>query len=699
MDPLFFVHLREKYQKYIDKKKWKEYISELSEDGLKWWFNMDTPSILVHLSPIESFPLENLQLPARLQFLLEATRQSIPLEKMDTFYKMFKDTGDLEAAAAAAGAGVASIWDSGREFQRYDLWYRRIKELLRMKDRLSSLAVCSLVGFKGLTELTGQDINKAYETYIKQRLYAEKAGSHSLMVYFAAASSYCLIWMGRLSEAELIIKDAEVLCSMPDTNMVVKVYFQTTRGLFYYVKGDVSKAEEILREVISLPFFEDLPPPAYFLGYGHLLLTVASRGDEMAIESIAEKLRTRVIPEQNYFHLSYLHYNLGTAYLMLGQPHKALIHSNEAIERAALSKSRVAEQIPALLFGQALSDMNKNAEALEHLQHWINRWKRDGFFLLASSGCLEIANIYLKMGMIERAREHLQMASSLMPEGEKIVHLNRTREFIKGIESSLYPSEKCIDLIKDIERRPIRITAFGELQIRVGESVIYDRKWKGGRTKTLLKALIVFGGTKVSYDLLIDTLWPDADGDVGENNLKVALSRLRRLGCPKGENPAQWILVKQKKISLARPLCAVDSIVFKETIKRILMTKEDIALLMKVLDLYRDDFLARDFSETWIIRHRELLREDFIKGAILLSEMCRKKGNIKDSLPYLYRALERDPLNEEVYATLMELYLESGYPSKAIMVYKQAEEILKNELDIAPGPTLQGLARRAGMKI
>jgi|Deesub1362A_J573_1020465.scaffolds.fasta_scaffold00199_19 DNA-binding SARP family transcriptional activator len=700
MNGLPFAELREPYSSFLNEGRWNEYLSSLCEDGLKWWFNMDTPAILAHLIPVESFPVEKTSLPERLVFLSEAAKLSIPVEKMDAFFKLFMAKGDFEAASAAAGAGTASVWDSGREFQRYALWYERINKLLRTKDRLSPLAVSSLLGFKALVELTGEgDIKKAYETYMKQRLWAEKAGAHSLMVYFAAACSYCLIWMGRLSEAEVIMTDAEVLCSTPDTNLVVRIYFQTTRGLFYFVKGKPDKAEEILKGVVSLPFFEELPPPAYFLGYGHLLLTVANKGKEQAIEAIAQKLRARAIPEQNYFHYSYLHYNLGTAYLMIGEPHKALVHGNEALERGRLSKSHVAEQIPALVFGQALSDMNKNDRALEHFLQWLKRWKKSGFFILASSGAFEIACLYLKMGMIDKAREYFKKASTLMPEGEKIAHLNRSEEFFKKIESSLYPSEKHIDVITDLERMPVCITTFGDLQIRVGESVIYDRKWRGGRTKTLLKALIVFGGTKVSYNLLIDTLWPDTEGDIAENNLKVAVSRLRRIGCRRGEKPIQWILVKQRKISLARPLCAVDSIIFKETVDRALKERKDIALLMKALDLYRDDFLARDQSETWIIRHREILREDFVKGAILLYELCRESGDINESLPYLYRAVERDPLDEEIYSVLMELYLELGYPSKAIQTYKQAEEILKKELDIAPGPALQALARKAGMKI
>ncbi len=698
MSQLPFI-LEKKYQDYLKNKQITDYIRAICEDGIRWWFNMNTPSIIVHLTPLTTFGLEKDNLPPRLVFLMEATKQTISHEVMERLYHHFAQSGDIEAMAASIGAGVSSIWDSGREFSRYRPWLERIESLMSKRDSMSPLACASLIGFKGLIELTGLDINKAYKTYMRQRVCAELAGSLDLMVYFASACSYSLIWMGKLKEADVVISDAEVLCERPEVNVAVKTYFQSTRGLYYYVTGKVERAEAILKGIIEQPYFEDLPPPAYFLTYGHLLLTLAKLGKKEELEGVARKLRERAVPENNYFHLSYLHYNLGTAYLLLGDPQRALIHANEAIERAHLSESPVAPNIPALLYGQALSDMGMYEEALKHMRDSLSKWTDNGFYLLATTGCVEMANIYLKMGMIERARSYLEQAESMI-EGDSLPMINRENAFLKEIKMVIMPDDKCKGIMFDIDRRPVCIRTFGDLELKIGDTVLYDRKWKGGRTKSLLKALIVFGGTKVSYDALIDILWPETAGDVAEGNLKVALSRLRRVGCRDNEKPPQWILVKQRKVSLARPVCGVDCIVFKETIDRFLQGEEfEIEVIMKVLDLYRDDFLARDYSDTWIIRHRELLKENFVKAVIYLSKLCLKHANFSDASKYLNRAIEKDPLNEEIYASMMDVHLQSGYPSKAIQVYRQAEDILKRELDISPGPRLKELARQSGIKL
>ncbi len=690
--------LKENFISYLQKGNLKEYIHAISEEGLIWWFNMDTPSIIVHLALLDSFVKTDTDIPLRIRFLKDASQYTIPTHKMEKYYQEFIQAGDIEAAAAATGAAVASIWDSGAEFDRYAPWYKRISSLLE-RD-LSPFARASLYGFKAIIETTGKgDLKKAITSSRKLLYWAERARSNSLRTFYATSICYSLIWQGRLSDAELIISDTLPLCDLPDTTFICNIYFRLTQGFFYAVKGDLNKAREILDKIQKIPFFEGLPPPAFYLTYGHLLYVLSCEGTEEEIDTIAKKIRLRAIPEQNYFHHTYIHYSLGIAYLGIGMTRKAFVHSKEALRRSRLSKSPIAQYLTALLYGQVLSNIGREQEALEYLKEWIGRWEDTGFNLLASSGALEVARIFIQRGEVVKARQYYERAVRLMPEGEELVALNRDKDFSVNIKNTIYPPNETLEIITDYKNKPVFIITFGDLQIRIGDCLIYDHAWKGEKTKALLKALIVFGGDKVSYDFLIDTLWPDSTGDAGETNLKVTLSRLRNFVCKKGGQPLQWIFVNQRKVSLARPFCAVDSLVFKETIDRISLTKDDISLLMEVLDLYRDDFLVKDHREIWIIRHREVLREDFIRGAILLSEMCKKEGNIKDSLPYLYKALEKDPLNEEVYATLMQIYIDSGYPSKAIQTYKQAEEMLKKELDISPGPKLQQLARLAGLSI
>ncbi len=693
-----FPRVRESFLHLLERGELESYADSISNEGIAWWFNMDTPTILIHLVPFQS--TEPMKLPKRVQFLIDATRPVISHEKMDYYFRKFLEQGDIEAAASASGAGVASVWDSGHDMERYEIWRERIRELLERTDSLSPLAVASLKGFIALMELTGgESIEHAYRAYLNQRIWAEKAKSTPLLIYFSAASAYCLTWMGRFSEAEILVKEARPLCEMPESNLAVNVYFKIMEGHFRYLKGETEKAEEILREITSLPYFENLPIPACLMALGHLLLCVARRGDEDEVEKVADTLRRWTIPERNYFHHAYSLYSLGTAYLMINRPRLALACGKEAEERARLSGSRFISQIPPLIIGQALSDLGMYDEAEEVFGEWLERWIESGFMLLASSCALELAGLHLKKRGIERAREFVEKARELVPKGELEVCLNRSQSFARNIRAALSDVELDghVEILKNRDEYPVQIKTFGELRIKIGDRMVHDKDWKGGKTKLLLKALIVFGGARVPYSLLQDILWPDSDGDVAENNLKVVISRLRRIGDNPERGGINWIMVKNKKVSLSRAFCFVDSLIFGEVIDRAFRGRPNISLVKEALDLYEDDFLPKDDSDAWIIRHREKLKDKFVSGVFLFSNAVKNIGETDVAIPYLLKAIEKDSVNEELYAYLMELYLELGFPARAARIYRRAETELKRELGVEPGKVLRDLARRAGI--
>jgi DNA-binding SARP family transcriptional activator len=692
------MQLRAPYASYLETGDWKRYASALCEDGLAWWFNMEIPCLIAHFAALESIPNRQ-ALPSRLLFLAEAANGFMSTENIDALFHTFLSEKDLEAACAAAGAGVASIWDSGTDFERQENWYGKIVQLLGKGDSLSPLARSSLLGFKGFVEITYRgDPAKAAETLKSQQRWAEKARSTSLRVFHAAVLGHCAIFAGDLPRAEVILFEASPLCGLSETSYICNVYFQITLGLFHIVQGKAAEARKILQEIIQDPFFDFLPPSIWLFGNSELLLAHSFLGDTEAVAALSGRIQERTIREQNHFHNGYAHFNRGMASLICGKPYKALIHGHEAMESAQRSKSPIPEQMAAFLIGEALSDLSRTDEAMEHLSSWVNRWEKSGFYLFAFAGALEIAGLHLKEGRKEEARESYVKGLSFLPPGEEAPVVGRPARVLETLKRSLYPERSGAEAWGNPEDAAIRIETFGELVIRLGDRTIYDGKWPGARTKNLLKALIVCGGTRVSADFLVDTLWPEADGDRAMKNLKVALSRLRRIGCRNGEEPLHWIEVRGRHVSLLHPVCVVDSIQFRR--KLVAAMKEEInrELLLEALDLYKEDFLAHERNESWIIRHREILREEFLKGVISLTRACIEGGEAERALPYLQKAFDTDPLNGEVSACLMRCHLEMGSRSGALKVFKKAKQILKKELGIEPGSSLMALAREAGLK-
>ena len=76
---------------------------------------------------------------------------------------------------------------------------------------------------------------------------------------------------------------------------------------------------------------------------------------------------------------------------------------------------------------------------------------------------------------------------------------------------------------------PIKIFTLGRFEVlRDGEPMRFGRKVQR-KPLALLKALIAFGGRSVREELVMDALWPDAEGDAARVALASALHRLRSL--------------------------------------------------------------------------------------------------------------------------------------------------------------------------
>jgi PAS domain S-box-containing protein len=245
--------------------------------------------------------------------------------------------------------------------------------------------------------------------------------------------------------------------------------------------------------------------------------------------------------------------------------------------------------------------------------------------------------------------------------------------------------------VSSVAEPVVQIQTLGGFYLTMHNKPLYDRMWKGRRLKDLLKAIIALGGTKVPLEKLAFLLWPDSDGDHALNNLKMALSRLRRVGGDDSFVPANWLAVKHKRVSLVRSLCRVDALEFSRSMERP-GNLGNAKSLQKVLALYKNDFLPDD-DFPWINNFRNHLRTLFIEGVLRLATL--KNINDEVLLFFLEQARQADPLHEDIYACLMKHYINSGFPAYALKIFYKAEKVIFLQTGIYPGAVLQSLAVQA----
>lgn len=668
------------------------YAQRLAQQGLAWWCEFDLPRLALHLAMLRAAASMD-AMPDRLLFLESVLNQNADQAAYLAWYQRFLAEGDRDAAAVAIAAALADIWQSGDDLRRLYPWHARCHQLLADAPAPTSLACAAMLGQTAATEMVSVGIKPARQSFAACRQAAEAARCVPIRLFQTSFETYALLWAGEFSAAEVALEDAAVLACQPDIPPLAGLFLRSSWCLFLTLRGDSVAARHVVQDDVHAADFDQLPPLPWLTVLSNLIYAAALEGDEVSVEALGERMRRRVVPAYNAFYQGYLHMSLGLADLLLGRPAAALAHAHESRELGKASCSPVAQYMPVLLEVQARVDLGDLDAALALAEVWLPKWQAVGHMSIASNAAVEMAVVHSRQGQPDRARAALDLARGLLPRGEPLTLFHRPANYLTQLTALLAPIGNSSGLA--YEDFPVAIRTLGGLRMQLGAQVIYERDWRGERTKSLLKGLLVLGGRKVSARELADMLWPDTDADKARNNLKVAVWRLRRLGVAKGAAALPWLLMHNGRISLPSAMVGVDVTFFQAAASEALQRRPNEAEALRyALDLYEGDFLAGDASELWIIDHRQRLREIYAQLARALVGLAHAQGELEQALAYLQRGHELDPLDERSAECLMHGYLSLGYPGKATEIYRATERALQRDLGVLPGEALTVLAYR-----
>ncbi len=252
--------------------------------------------------------------------------------------------------------------------------------------------------------------------------------------------------------------------------------------------------------------------------------------------------------------------------------------------------------------------------------------------------------------------------------------------------------------VVDLWPYPIKIYTLGRLRIlKDGEPLPLEGKAQK-KPLEMLKALIAFGGSYVSVDMITDSLWPDADGDLARRSFDVTLHRLRQLI---GNNNV--IQFSKGLITLDPRYCSVDVWSFQliagmldklyKKPESMLRTMEIILLSEKAINIYRGNFLSEEDVYQWALSAKERLRSKFIRVIKTAGRCLEDSGQYEKSAEYYERAIETDNLDEELYRRLMLCFQKLGNNAKAVSVYNRCRDVLSVNLGIEPSEKTEEIYR------
>jgi predicted ATPase/DNA-binding SARP family transcriptional activator len=236
------------------------------------------------------------------------------------------------------------------------------------------------------------------------------------------------------------------------------------------------------------------------------------------------------------------------------------------------------------------------------------------------------------------------------------------------------------------EAAVLRVRDLGALQITLGGNPIDVDGRASHRARELLAFLLAHppGPTKEEVGV---AFWPDATSEQVKNAFHVTLHRLRKL---LGRSDA--IVADGARYRVAIPHVA-DSQTFERGINEALKAN-DTARLESALALYTGDFLQGEESGDWVFERRTRLRQLYVRGLFALGQAHESRGRFAEAADAYARVLARDPFHEPAARHLMICRARLGARSESLLVYRELEQRLRDDLQAAPEPETASLYAR-----
>lgn len=211
--------------------------------------------------------------------------------------------------------------------------------------------------------------------------------------------------------------------------------------------------------------------------------------------------------------------------------------------------------------------------------------------------------------------------------------------------------------------------------------------WPRRSAKTLTKLLAAHPGHAMHREEIINALWPDVDADSGINSLGKALHAARRVlepGLPRRHDSA-YLRTAECMLRLNTEHVVVDADVFEGLAADAARSGQPEAY-RAALHAYEGELLPEDRYENWCAERRSALAQTRVRLLLGLAEIHERRGACNEAADLLREVLRHDPTREAVHRQLMRLYVRMGTADQAVRQFHVCEQVLREELDLAPQP-------------
>lgn len=243
----------------------------------------------------------------------------------------------------------------------------------------------------------------------------------------------------------------------------------------------------------------------------------------------------------------------------------------------------------------------------------------------------------------------------------------------------------------------LSIHLLGQLQVLLdGEPVA---GFESDKVRALLAYLAVEADRPHRREALAGLLWPERPEHAALNNLRGALSNLRKAIGDHSASPP-FIIATQQTIQFnPESDCWLDVSGLAGLASSRSVPLPPVPVREEAVALYRGPFLEgftvkdSDAFEEWAFLKREQIGRQVARACEQLAEHHEQAGDYQRALGYAWRWTELEPLDEEAHRHLMRLLGTSGQRAAALAHYETLCRILDDELGVQPSEETQALHR------
>jgi two-component SAPR family response regulator len=244
------------------------------------------------------------------------------------------------------------------------------------------------------------------------------------------------------------------------------------------------------------------------------------------------------------------------------------------------------------------------------------------------------------------------------------------------------------DVMFTVEEKPkpqLEVYAFGRGHALVNGQPITN--WDGALPRNLF--FFFLDHSLVTRDEIFKTFWPNLNVKEATNVFHVTKRKITERISMKVVEGGNYELTQYNSgfyLPGDKVVRHYDVGDFQSAVERAIIAsneKEELALYMQAIDLYRAPFL-QTVEMNWVQERREHLRQLYSQSLIGVGRIWKRRQNDYQALGFFTRALKEVPEREDIHREVMAIYLRLGMIEDAKRQYRRLEQVLDETLRIGP---------------